>query len=123
MDEKQKERLRSLIVEFLLEVRAAYLRAGGSPLKHWDQMQNRMRSAARRTSSPAEWATQLLRGLQLPAPSSLASQALLDLDGYVREAGVGRAWLALIELEYGLLMALTRKCAEQRREAREETSQ
>ncbi len=67
IDEQAKERLRTLTVEVLLCYRAAYLKAGASPLKHWDQLQDRMRSAARRSQTPEEWATALSRGLQLPS--------------------------------------------------------
>lgn len=117
LDEKQKEQLRTLTVEMLLELRRAYLATPGcNPLKHWDQLQNRMLSAARRSASPDEWATLMQRGLQLPALSKSGCRALIDLGGTVRELGAAADWLALIERELGLVMAMTRLAAEKRRE-------
>lgn len=124
LSEEQKERLRTLTVEYLLEVRRAYLMAGASPLKHWDQIQSRLLSAARRSTTADEWTTALLRGLQLPAlggsrrGGSSASRALIDLTSAVREADAAAEWLDLIQREYGLLMALTREAAEKRADAR-----
>lgn len=115
LDEATKDKLRTKTVEVLLVMRAAYLASGANPLKHWDQIQDRMRSAARRSQTPEEWATALARGLQLPALSSSGSRALLDLVAAVAERGCAAAWLDLIEREYGLLMALCRLCAEERR--------
>jgi hypothetical protein len=121
LDETTKEKLRTLTVEVLLVMRAAYLAAGANPIKHWEQLQDRARSAARRSQSPEEWATALARGLQLPALSSSGSRALVDLVAAVAERGCAVEWLDLIEREYGLLMAMTRLCAEERKAAREET--
>jgi hypothetical protein len=120
IDEATKEKLRTQTVELLLVVRAAYLADGGNPLKHWDQIQDRMRSAARRAQTPEEWATLLCKGLQLPVLSGKASKVLVDLVAMVAERGCAMEWLDLIEREYGLLMALTRLCAEQRREDNEQ---
>lgn len=114
------ERLRTKTVEFILCVRAEYLRAGASPLKHWDQIQNRMLSAARRSTSADEWATTLCRGLQLPALNSASSKALIDLGATVRELGGAAEWLDMVQREYGLLMAMARLSADERRAAREE---
>lgn len=119
MDEPAKEKLRTLTVEVLLELRNAYLRDGANPLKHWEQLQNRMRSASRRSRTPEEWATMIARGLQLRAFGSSGSQALIDLVAVVAEQGCAAEWLDLVEREYGFLMALTRRCAEQRREAKD----
>lgn len=122
LNEKQKEHLRTLTVEYLLEVRRAYLMAGASPLKHWDQIQSRLLSAARRSTTADEWTTALLRGLQLPALSgsrkggNSASRVLIELTSAVREADAAAPWLDLIQREYGLLMALTREAAEKRAE-------
>lgn len=118
MDERTKERLRTLTVEVLLEARAAYLVSGANPMRHWDQLQNRMLSAARRSATAEEWVTALWRGLQLPAPSSSASQALRDLTAKVVELGCATAWLELIEREFGVLIAMARGCAEARAAAR-----
>jgi hypothetical protein len=121
LDEGQLERLRTKTVELLLELRAAYLRTPGcSPLKHWEVLQNRLLSAARRAASPDEWSTLMMRGLQLPNLRSSACQALVDLGAAVRELGAQREWLDMLEREYGLLMAMTRLAAERQREAREQ---
>lgn len=120
LTEEQKERLRTLTVEFLLEVRRAYLMAGASPLKHWDQLQSRMLSAARRSATADEWTTAVLRGLQLPAlggsrkGGNSASRVLIDLTSTIREADGAGEWLDMIQREYGLLMAMTREAAEKR---------
>lgn len=122
LSDEKKERLRTLTVEFLMEVRRAYLMAGASPLKHWDQIQSRLLSAARRSTTADEWTTALLRGLQLPAlggsrkGGNNASRALIDLTSEVRESGAASEWLDMIQREYGLLMALTREAAERRSE-------
>lgn len=119
LSEEQAEQLRSLTVEMILEVRRAYLASGASPLKHWDQLQNRALSSARRASSADEWVTMLCRGLQLPALSSSASRALLDLTHAVREMGAAGQWLSMLDREIGLVMALARVSSEERRAARE----
>lgn len=120
LSEEQKEQLRTKTVEFLLEVRRAYLMAGASPLKHWDQIQSRLLSAARRSTTADEWTTALLGGLQLPAlggsrkGGNSASRVLIDLTSAVREQDAAGEWLDLVQREYGLLMAMTRMAAEQR---------
>lgn len=121
LDEAAKEKLRTLTVEVLLDVRAAYLKTPGcSVLKHWDQLQDRMRAAARTSASPEEWATALCRTLQLGAPSPANCRSLVDLVHEVTERQCRREWLDIVEREYGYLMALARKSAEARREAREQ---
>lgn len=119
LSEAERERLRTLTVEYLLDVRAAYLAAGASPLKHWEQLQNRMLSAARRSTSADEWATALCRGLQLPALGPRGAASLVALSGAVREAGAARQWLDVVQAEYGLLMAMARLAADAARERRE----
>lgn len=116
LNEEQKENLRNRTVEVLLNVRAAYLAtSGANVLKHWDMLQDRMRAAARVTSSPEEWATDLARSLRLGSPSSHYSEALRSLADDVRERKASREWLQLIEDEWGYLMAMTRSVAEQRK--------
>lgn len=115
LDDAQLERLRTMTVELVLEIRAAYLRAGGSPLKHWDQLQSRMRSATARAANPDEWETMMGRGLQLGAPSKGRCRALLDLGSTVRELGAQREWLRMMDREAGLILAMTRAASEQRR--------
>jgi hypothetical protein len=120
LDEKQKEKLRTLTVELLLELRASYLASpGANTLKHWDQLQERMRAAARTTASPEEWATKMRRDLNLPAPSSSGSKALVELVHAVTEKSARRDWLDMLDKEHGYLIALTRLSAEKRKEARD----
>jgi hypothetical protein len=45
---------------------------------------------------------------------------LIDLSSSVNEAGAAADWLDLIEREYGLIMAMARVCAEERRASKEE---
>lgn len=120
LDEQAKEKLRTETVEVLLDLRAAYLAtAGANPLKHWDQLQDRMRAAARTCASPEEWVTKMARDLQLSAPSLTSSRSLLALVGEVSERHCRREWLDLVEREHGYLLALARLAAEQRRAARD----
>lgn len=119
LNEKQKELLRTMTVELLLELRRGYLAAGANPLKHWAQLQNRMLSAARRSTGPDEWATAMMRGLQIPVVSKSVSLLLLALGAGVREMGAAREWLDMIEREFGLLMAMTRLAAERQKEERD----
>lgn len=120
LDEKAKEKLRTLTVELLLEIRAAYLASpGANALKHWDQLQERMRAAARTTSSPEEWATKVRRELNLSAPNSSASSSLVDLVHEVTEKNARREWLDMIEKEHGYIIALTRLSAEKRKAERD----
>jgi hypothetical protein len=58
----------------------------------------------------------------LQAPDKGACSAILELTTFVRELGSGAdgATLSIVRNELGLLMAMTRKCAEDRREQRDE---
>jgi hypothetical protein len=120
LSEVQLEQLRTKTVELLLELRRLYLRSPqANMLKHWEILQNRMLSAARRAANPDEWVTSMLRGMQIPSVSSACSAAIVSLGGAVREAGAAREWLDMVEREYGLLLAMARLAAEQARESRE----
>jgi hypothetical protein len=119
LPEEKKERLRSLTVELLLDVRSQYLQTPGcNVLKHWDQLTSRMRAAARMTEGPDEWATRLLRALQIASPSKYSSDSLLKLSHQCREWQAESEFLDLIEREHALLIAMTRKCSEERADAR-----
>src|ERR1700734_1217422 len=120
LDEKDKERLRTLTVEVMIELRSLYLRTYGSTvtLSHWEQLQNRMRSATRTTTGPEEWVTDLCRSLRLPAQGRLGSSATVDLVARIRERGCADEWLDLIDREWGYVMALVRMTAEQRKAAK-----
>ena len=116
--EATRERLRTLTVEVLLQIRREYLGTGASALKHWAQLQDRMRSAARTTTTPEEWATAMCRSLRLPALHSSTCSALMDLVHVVTEKKCATEWLDLIEREYGYLLALARLASEKAREQR-----
>ena len=121
LTEPQREKLRSLTVEFLLAARAAYLATPqANALKHWEQLQNRVLSAARRSATADEWTTAVLRGLQVTSLASSGSSSLHDLCAVVREHDAATEWLDLIQRETGLLFAMARLAAEARKAAREE---
>lgn len=118
LDERQRERARSALVEFVLVVRRSYLRAGANPIKHWEQLQNRALSAVRRAGSVDEWTTLLPRGLQLPTTlDSTGSSAIWELSKVAQDIG-HTAVLDLMEREAGLIMAMARKLAEERADER-----
>jgi len=113
-DEKRRE-LRKLTVSLLVDLRAEYLAAGASPLKHWDQLQDRLRVAARTSETFAQWATMLDRLLGLGAPSKARSSATVTLADAI---GVEHtAFLVMVEEDTGLIMALARQEAERRKSA------
>lgn len=106
-------------VATLDQVRSAYLGTpGANPLRHWDQLQDRVRMAARTSTSVSEWVTSLSRSLQLPAPDSWLSRSIGELTTEVEGRGAVREWLDLVEREYAHMMALVRLRSEQRAEAR-----
>lgn len=117
ISDDEMERWREATTGVLLDLRSAYLRAGASPLKHWDQLLDRMRAAARTAASVEEWHTSMSRSLQLGAPSNSASSALADLRALV---GAARSeWLDMIEREHGLLIAMARLEAVRRKGERD----
>lgn len=107
-----------LTVALLLELRRAYLAAGASALKHWDQLQSRMLAAARTTDSVPEWLAAMCRSLQLGAPSSSTCSAASALQRAVVDGPGAAAWLDMVEREYSYLLAKARLEAERRREAK-----
>lgn len=119
IDETTRESLRTKTVEVILDLRALHLSGGASPLKHWDVLMNRVKSAARRSETPEQWVTKLAHGLQIQAPSNSASSSIMALVNLVTETRCAAEWLALVESEGAYLLALTRKIAEERRSARE----
>ena len=115
MTEEQREAAREATVQWMLAARAEYLKNGASALKHWDQIQDRMRAAARMSVDVSTWCTSVARGLQLGAPSDARAKATLALKTAVSDPMV---WLELVEEEHGYLMALARMQAEERKEKR-----
>lgn len=123
LTDEQRGSLRELTVQVLLGLRAEYLQtASANPLKHWDQLQDRLRIAARTSTSSAEWVTAMTRSLGLGAPSSARSLATDRLYHATDGHGLSTAWLDLLEEEYGLLMAMTRLEAEERKARRDQAA-
>lgn len=119
MDEKQRRKLEDLTVAVLLATRREYLASPQcNALKHWDQLQDRMRSAARTSATAEEWATSLRRGLRLAAPSRDSSACLEALVAEVRDETTGRAFLELVEARHAYLLARARVQAEEAKAAR-----
>lgn len=113
------EELRQKTVAVLLTLRNLHLAGGGNKITHWELLQNRALSAAKRSTSPAGWATKLAQGLQVASLNTQASAAVLALAEIVRDRDCAMEWLQLVEEESAYLMARTRKASEQRREAQE----
>lgn len=122
IDEEKKEALRMRTVAVVLELRAQYLADGANPLKHWQQIHDRLRMAARTSASVPEWATAMQRSLKIATPSSSLSSAILQL---ADEAACipDPCWLDLIDQEHGYIMALARAESEDRREQRQRRGQ
>lgn len=118
------DRFQDKLVTYLLALRGEYLKAGASPLKHWEQIQARVFSASRTCGNLPEFATAMQRGLQLQSVGNSASSALRDLCAYAAELAEDTGYteprlLSLIERELGLIMAEMRLEAERRKEVRE----
>lgn len=117
LDEEKREALRTRTVNVLLGLRAQYLADGGSPMKHWQQIHDRMRMAAATTASVPEWVTEMQRALQISTPNSKLSTSILELATEC-ETIADPDFLDLIEEEHGYIMALARAEAEDRKEQR-----
>lgn len=118
LEKKQKEKLRTLVVEFLLDVRRQYARTSGfNPLEQWNLLSNRMRSAARTSGTVDQWCTSLMRSLQIEAPDKASSDSLLALSHWVVETDAHLQMMGLIETEFGHMVAMARKILDERREA------
>jgi hypothetical protein len=111
---ERRERLVAATVAVLIEARAQYLAEGANPLKHWDQLQERMRIAARTSDGPEQWFTTLCRELRLArAPSRDLSTSVLSLAELIGpDPG---EWLEWLEAEHGLVFARLRLEAERRK--------
>lgn len=119
MNAEQRELWRKLTVLLVLEIRAEYLAAHPrSQLTHWDQIKDRIMASARTSGSVSEWITSLCRRLSLPASGKRLSSTIRDLAGAV-EPHDGD-FLAWIEAEHTLVLALARGEAEQRKLRRDE---
>lgn len=120
VDEATRERLRTLTVEMTKEFRRSYLRTPGcNTLEHWRIIFDRMRQAARQTRNVDEWATKVMRRLQIPQLGNSGCSALLALSHAVREADAWREFRNIIDRETGLLEAMTRQVVEAEKAAKE----
>jgi hypothetical protein len=118
-DEQRADVVRDAAVALLMEARAEYLANGANPLKHWDQLQDRLAAAMRTSGSAEQLVSTLRRGLNLSAPSSSFSNAATVLVGAMDADPM--LWIGLLESELGYLMARARVEAERRKAAREES--
>lgn len=121
LDEASADKLRTLTVEVLLEIRRAYLMTpGANQLKNWDLLSSRLKISARTATNAGHWVTLMLDRMAVTsAPGMLASHAYLDLVSEIGERDVFRQWRQMTRDEWGLLIAKARLCAEQRKEERD----
>lgn len=119
LEEKQKKALETITVEFVLSLRSEYLREqdGRPPMNYYEQLQNRMRGAARQTSSASEWASLMQRRLQIGSLSKDASRALIDLVRFCDEHQAHGDFLTAIDRDHALLIALVQLIVEERKAA------
>ena len=117
MDDQRLEAMRGATVDLILSLRAQYLANGASPLKHWDQISERIQASIRQTSTVDQWCSLMMRQLQLQSPSLNSASSIAALRSTV---GVHvLAWQRMVANETGALMADARLLAEQRKLGRE----
>lgn len=119
LTEDEKERLRKATVRVILSLRGLYLANGGNALKHWTQIEDRIRVAVRVCESPQEWVSKLKSDLQISQTSSSLSSEAVMLCEEVDVLNAAAQWLSLVEQELGYVMALARLEAEDRAEQRD----
>lgn len=120
LDETGMERLRTLTVELLLDLRMAYLLSpNGNALKVREILPNRCKAALRTCQSPAEWATRVAENLGIKAWGNSASRALIDLVDYVESNDARNVWRDMFVRENGYWFALVWATAEERKAARD----
>lgn len=121
LSKQEKEQLRTLLVEVVLEVRQQYL-WGPSPNvpKHWEQLHGRMKQAARTTQTAEEWASRFTRGMGVQALTSQGSQALIDLVHFVTEQDATLEFFGTLDREHSYLIALARLTADNRSQERKD---
>ncbi|MGE0493310.1 MAG: hypothetical protein AB7S38_29145 [Vulcanimicrobiota bacterium] len=120
MRDDQREEIEGRTVDLILAVRREYLAGGANPLKHWDQLQDRIRVAARTSTSVAEWVTTLSRSLGLAAPSNSRSLAISKLAETVGHVCTPDEWLDLVEREHSYLIAMGRLRVQEAKERPQE---
>lgn len=113
MDESRREAMRDATTAWMLAARWEYLGTTGcNVLRHWDQLQDRMRAASRMADDVPSWTTNIARALSLGAPSPQRASATAALAEAVGKDAL--AWLDLVEEEHGYIMACARLAAEAR---------
>ena len=123
INEEQRERLRTLLVEMLLAFRREYLQTPQAKvLEHWRILLDKMQVASRSSRNADEWATQVAKSLQIQQLGNSTCSHLLELSNYVREHDAFPEMRHLIDRERGLLEALGRKSAEEAKVRREEAT-
>lgn len=117
LSENEHKKLETLTVELLLVLRGAYLeeQAGRPPMDYWSRIQNMSRAAARQTSSASEWCSAMQRRLQIPGFRNSGSKALIDLVRLCDEHAAHQDFLAMVERDSALLVALTQLIVEERK--------
>ena len=108
--------LTAALVRWVLAARAEFLAQGASSLSHWEQIETRMRAAAKMTTTASEWATRTLRGLRIVGGNRSLSLATAHLVATVSDRP--GALLDLIDRESAYVLALARIEAERRKRAR-----
>lgn len=110
--------LTDVVVRWVLAARAEFLAQGANSLSHWEQIETRMRAAAKMTTTAPEWMTRTLRGLRIVGQSRSLSLATVALAAAVGDRpGV---LLDLIDRDSAYILALARSEAERRKRARVE---
>ena len=119
MDPKQQ--IETVLVEVVVALRDAFLRAcsGRPPLSYWDQISNRLLSAARTSATAGEWATSVQRGLRVGAPRAADSLLISRLVALCDENDWHLRAMEHIEREQAFIVALARQVIEERKLATE----
>lgn len=116
LDESEKEQLRTLLVETILDMRRTFLANGGKVLTHWDRLYSALQTAAAESGTPEEWVTGFASMLGIGAPVKASCQGSIDLASFVAERKCAQAFRSLLAREHSYLMALARLTAQKRRE-------
>lgn len=113
--------LETALVEMIVVLRDAFLRScnGRPPMSYWDQIQTRVRGAARTSATAAEWITAAQKGLRIGAPSSSDCLVINRLVAICDEYGMDLEAMEFIEREIGFLLSSAREIVDARKAARE----
>lgn len=121
LNEQQRRKLETKVVELILSIRAAYLseQGGRPPMNYWEQFSSRMQAAARQTVTASEWASQVQRRLQVGSLRSSDAPVLLDLVRFCDEHDAHLELLDMVSRDTPLLIAMTQEIVEKRKEERD----